>query len=200
VHDTYRADESPLGPAPPSTDHERPLRLFVALDLPPDARDLLAAIGAAADPEIWRAVKPETLHVTLAFLGSRPPGDVATIEPVIAAEDGQSAPRLAFKRVLGLPPRRARVLTVELEDRDGTLEVLQARIAHDLAAAGVYTPETRAFRPHVTVARLRPRMRAPRDAPELGPHAFAASSITLYRSQTHPTGARYQPLARASLR
>ena len=193
MHDTTRGDESPTG-------RERPLRLFVALDLPPDVRELLAAVGAAADPDVWRTVNPETLHVTLAFLGSRPPGDVATIEPIIAAEDGRTAPRLALKRVLGLPPRRARVLTVELEDRDGTLADLQARISDKLAAAGVYTPETRPFRPHVTVARLRPRMRAPRDTPGLEPHDFAGSSITLYRSQTHPTGARYDPLARASLR
>ena len=36
---------------------ERPLRLFVALDLPPDVRDALAAVGAAADPEVWRAAR-----------------------------------------------------------------------------------------------------------------------------------------------
>jgi 2'-5' RNA ligase len=180
-------------------DPERPLRLFVALDLPPDAREVLAALGAAADPDHWRALAPETLHVTLAFLGSRPAGDVATIEPIVAAHDGGRAPRLALKRVLGLPPRRARVLTVELEDLDGTLGDLQGRLSDQLAAAGVYTPEARPFRPHVTVARLRPRMRAPSDAPALEPLTFTGASLTLYRSRTHPTGAHYEPIARAGL-
>ena len=99
---------------PAASPAERPLRLFVALDLPADVRAALAAVGAAADRETWRALAAETLHVTLAFLGARPATDVATIEPLVAALDGRPAPRLALKRVLGLPPRRARVLTVEL--------------------------------------------------------------------------------------
>ena len=56
-----------------------PLRLFVALELPPEVRDALAAVGAAADAEVWRAVKPETLHVTLAFLGYRAEQEAAAI-------------------------------------------------------------------------------------------------------------------------
>lgn len=183
----------------PRPDRERPLRLFVALDLPPDVRELLAAVGAAADGDHWRALGPETLHVTLAFLGSRPAAEVATIAPILAAHDGGAAPRLALLRVLGLPPRRARVLTVELEDLDGTLGDLQGRLSDQLAAAGVYTPEARPFRPHVTVARLRPRMRAPRDAPALEPLTFDGASITLYRSLMHPLGARYEAMARAEL-
>ena len=186
------------GTSPPGA-IERPLRLFVALDLPEDVRAALTAIGAAADPDLWRALAAETLHVTLAFLGARPATDIATIEPLVAALDGRPAPRLALRRVLGLPPRRARVLTVELEDSDGTLTALQAELVRELAEAGVFTPETRPFRPHVTVARLRPRMRATRDVPALDPLAFHAPSVTLYRSHTHPGGARYEALARARL-
>ena len=36
--------------------------------------------------------------------------------------------------------------------------------------------------------------------PRLEPRAFQGAAVTLYRSTTHPTGARYEPLARASLR
>jgi len=189
-------------PAPPraADPAPRPLRLFVALDLPPDAVAALAVVGTAADPESWRAVKPDTLHVTLAFLGARPPADVAAIDPIVAAEDGGPAPRLEIERVLGLPPRRARVLTVALDDPDGTLSALQARLSAALAQAGLYTPETRPFRPHVTVARLRPRQRAPRATPDVEAHEFHGTAVTLYRSTTHPTGARYEPLTRASLR
>ena len=102
--------------------------------------------------------------------------------------------------MLGLPPRRARVLTVALDDADGTLGALQARLSAALAPAGLYTPETRPFRPHVTVARLRPRQRAPRATPDVDTREFHGTAVTLYRSTTHPTGARYDPLARASLR
>ncbi|HEY6891529.1 MAG TPA: RNA 2',3'-cyclic phosphodiesterase, partial [Solirubrobacter sp.] len=177
----------------------KPLRLFVALDLPDAVRDALAAVGAAADPAVWRAVSRESLHVTLAFLGSRPPADVDTIAPIVAAE--HAAPRLALGDILLLPPRHARVLTVTLADPTGALAALQERVASALVSAGVYTPESRPFRPHVTVARLRPRTRPPRTAElRLDPLEFSASAVVLYSSRLRPGGARYEPLAAAALR
>ncbi len=174
-------------------------RLFVALDLPDAVRSALAEAGAAADPSVWRPVAPEALHVTLVFLGSRPPGAVAAIAPVVAAE--REAPALALGEVLLLPPRRARVLTVTLDDRTGALAALQARISAALVSAGLYTPEKRPFRAHVTLARLRPRVQPPRGAAmAIEPLSFAGQAVTLYRSRLHPSGARYEPLARADLR
>jgi len=176
------------------------LRLFVALDLPPAARDALAAAGAAADRDIWRPVAPEALHITLAFLGARPPDDVSVIQPILAGEDGRPAPRLALGAPLLLPPRRARVLTVEVADPDGTLHALQARVSDALARAGVYTPEQRPFRAHVTIGRLRPRVKPPREAGiALEPVAFTGEAVTLYVSRLHPSGARYEALGRAAL-
>jgi 2'-5' RNA ligase len=96
--------------------------------------------------------------------------------------------------------RRARVLTVALEDATGALAELQSRISNALEAAGVYTPEARPFRPHVTVARLRPRTRPPRSATiTLDRREFSATAVTLYVSRLHPSGARYDPLERAWL-
>ena len=175
------------------------LRLFVALDLPDLVKDTLADLEVDADT--WRPVTREALHVTLAFLGARPPTDVGAIEPIIAAEASTPAPQLAIGAILLLPPRRARVLTVALEDPDGTLAELQARVSAGLEAAGVYTPEKRPFRAHVTIARLRPRVRPPRTAAlkEPEPLAFAGRAVTLYVSRLHPSGAHYEPLATASL-
>ncbi|HWK28918.1 MAG TPA: 2'-5' RNA ligase family protein, partial [Solirubrobacter sp.] len=65
----------------PSPAAPRKLRLFVALELPDPVRAVLARLGAAADPGVWRPLAPEALHLTLAFLGSRPPADVARIAP-----------------------------------------------------------------------------------------------------------------------
>jgi 2'-5' RNA ligase len=180
---------------------ERPLRLFVALELPAHVRAALVAFReAAADPAVWRPIAPEGLHVTLAFLGRRPPAAVAAVERVLAAEAGGPAPRLALGAALLLPPRRARVLCADVEDPDGALAALQARVATALAEAGVHEPEARPFRAHATVARLRPGARAPRTvdaAPE--PLWFAGQAVTLYVSRLHPAGARYEPLARAAL-
>ncbi|HEX6024469.1 MAG TPA: RNA 2',3'-cyclic phosphodiesterase [Solirubrobacter sp.] len=171
------------------------MRLFVALDLPGAVRDALAALEP--DPDVWRRVNPASLHVTLAFLGSREPSDVDLIRPLIVASP---APELALGEILLLPPRRARVLTVELEDRTGALAELQARISAGLEAAGVYTPEKRRFRPHVTIARVRPRVAPPRTAAlEVERLEFRGEAVTLYESRLHPSGARYEPIASARL-
>jgi 2'-5' RNA ligase len=171
------------------------VRLFVALDLPAAVRDALASL--TPDPEVWRPVKPEALHVTLAFLGAREASDVDLIRPLIVPSP---APPLALGSILLLPPRRARVLTVELSDPTGALAELQSRLSAGLEAAGVYTPEKRRFRPHVTIARLRPRVQPPRTAAlELEPLEFTGEAVTLYVSRLHPSGARYEPLASARL-
>jgi 2'-5' RNA ligase len=176
------------------------LRLFVALELPEEEKAALVAFrDAAADPRVWRPVPDEAMHLTLAFLGRRPAGDVEAISTVLRGAGGAS-PRLSLTAPLLLPPRRARVLAVALADPDGTLAALQGRLSAELEAAGVFVPEKRAFRAHVTVARLRPRERAPRSvaaAPE--PLEFRADTVTLFESRLHPRGARYEALSRVTL-
>jgi 2'-5' RNA ligase len=194
-----RATEPPFATAPP------PRSCTCSgescwLELPSPALDALTRFrDTAADPDVWRPVPTQSLHLTLAFLGRRPATDVPAIEGVLRAAAGP-APRLALAGALLLPPRRARVLCAALTDLDGTLADLQARVSDGLAAAGVYTPEERAYRAHATVARLRPRARAPRTVgtdPE--PLEFAGEALTLFESRLHPHGARYEPLVRLNL-
>jgi 2'-5' RNA ligase len=172
------------------------LRLFVALDLPPVAVTALARFrDAAADPVLWRPLDEAAFHLTLAFLGHRPAADVAVVGDVLTGLAPREPAPLALGDGLLLPPRRARVLTVALADESGALAELQREVSDGLAAGGVYTPETRPFRPHVTVARIRPGARAPRavDAdPE--PVAFDAGPVVLYRSRPLRGGATYEPL------
>ncbi len=177
------------------------LRLFVAVDLPAPVRAALAALRDAADPAAWRPVPDASLHLTLAFLGYRPREDVATAAAVLDAAAGP-APRLALGAALLLPPRRARVLCAEVADPDGALAALQGRVSDGLQVAGLYAPERRAYRGHVTVARLRTGARSPRSVPaELAsaPLAFSAEGLTLYRSHLARAGASYEPLHRIAL-
>jgi 2'-5' RNA ligase len=177
------------------------MRLFVALDLPEAAVRALAAFrDATADAAVWRPLADASLHVTLAFLGHRPEEDVAEVGAVLAGLEAREPPALALGAALLLPPRRARVLTVALEDPSGGLAALQAEVSAALAEAGVYEPEARPFRAHVTVARLRSGARAPRSldaAPE--PVAFRAGAVVLYRSHVGRGGARYEPLVTRKL-
>src|SRR4051794_933959 len=59
------------------------LRLFVALELPAVARSALGAFRDRAEPEVWRPVGDEALHLTLAFLGHRPESDVSGVSDLL---------------------------------------------------------------------------------------------------------------------
>jgi 2'-5' RNA ligase len=175
-------------------------RLFVALDLPADARAALAAFRDAADRRLWRPVPDEALHVTLVFLGHRPPGVSERVAEVVRAS-ARPVADLALGDALLLPPRRARVLCAEIEDHAGALGALQARLAGALVEARLHEHERRAYRPHATVARLRAGERPPRaiTGPGPDPVAFAGEAVTLYRSLLSRAGARYEPLLRVPL-
>jgi 2'-5' RNA ligase len=87
------------------------------------------------------------------------------------------------------------VLTVALEDGDGTLAALRIDVVDRLATALGWEPEPRPFRPHVTVARVRrgarPRIRDLPDAPQA---SFAGEAVVLYRSHLGGGPARYEAL------
>lgn len=163
-------------------------RLFVALDLPDEAR---AALPRPGEP--WRAVPRESLHVTLAFLGWRPEEDVAVVR---AALDPPAVGELTLGPVVLLPPRRPRVIAVRLEDPSGACRACQAAVSSALEAAGLYSPERREWLPHVTIGRARGPVDRQVPVPAVPALTFTPPSVTLYRSLLSPGGAQYEPLAR----
>jgi 2'-5' RNA ligase len=175
-------------------------RLFVALELPDQVREALLAWRAPllrASDEL-RAVAPEALHVTLAFLGWKPEDDIAPLSELVeaSAADVAGVAGLALGEALWLPRRRPRVLAVTLEDRHGQLAALQERLVERLAADGWYEPETRPYLPHVTVARVRARGAVHACEVPVPPQlAFDGAAIVLYRSRLSAAGARYEPLS-----
>jgi 2'-5' RNA ligase len=182
---------------------ERPerARLFVALDLPEKARAALAAWAAqvARSVEGLRLVDEEMLHVTLVFLGWREVGEAESIGELALAE-AAAVPALAVEGAAWLPPRRPRVLAVDLADGGGALTALQGRVSASLTAHAGFEPERRAFRPHVTVARVRKDARVRvEELPAPAALEFRGSALTLYRSRLAATGAEYEALARAAL-
>jgi RNA 2',3'-cyclic 3'-phosphodiesterase len=175
-------------------------RLFVALELPVGVRAQLAGFGraAAGRDDALRPVGEEALHLTLAFLGHRPEGEIDPARAAVRAVQ-VVAPALALGEALWLAPRRPHVLTMALEDGDGTLAAMRADVVGRLAAALDWAPETRPFRPHVTVARVRRGARPrTRDLPD-APHAtFAGDAVVLYRSHLGSGPARYEVLERVA--
>jgi RNA 2',3'-cyclic 3'-phosphodiesterase len=191
-------------------------RLFVAIDPPAAVREQLAAWAklalarpsAGATPRRTRGVRllqPDTMHLTLCFLGSRP---VAELEPIAAAVQQLTAidAELSLGAPLWLPPRRPRTLAVTVHDQAGELARLQRAVAQALSGALDWQPERRRFRAHVTVARLgRERSRTRRGSAAdltLAPSPqlrFVAREVVLYRSWLEPAGASYEALATRGL-
>ena len=172
------------------------VRLFCALQLPDEALDRLVewqrtVLGGVAGV---RPVPRENLHVTLAFLGSRPAGEVdAVADELRAAAAGVELPLLRVERY-----RETRsVGMLVCADEGGRAGALARRLHAGLERIGVYEPERREWLPHLTVVRFRERPRLPLEAPDLGP--VAPSDAAVYLSRLRPGGARYEVLAKVVL-
>jgi 2'-5' RNA ligase len=209
--------------------HGATARLFAAVDPPAAVREALASWAREGGAALRtrgakvRLLSPETMHVTLCFLGARPVAEIellaGALQRCAAAEVGP----VSLGAPLWLPPREPRSLALELGDPEGGLAALQQIVSEAFAGAIEWEPERRRFRAHVTVARLgragkpsrrRAQSRRPRErrrshaeepaeaAPALPPTpqlSFTPQAVVLYRSWLDPEGARYEPLAAREL-
>jgi 2'-5' RNA ligase len=181
------------------------IRAFVAVDLEPMSVRRVARVadrlrmGSGAPSASWTPVA--NMHVTIKFLGDAFPLEaVAPLGQALAPlAEGKPAPPPSPFRLDAFPSvEHARVVVVELQDASGTWVTLAEKVDKLASKYGV-PKEGRAFRPHVTFARLK----RPYDArkwlrPELteGVGECKAASLTLYRSDLRAEGAVYVPLAR----
>jgi len=184
------------------------VRLFVALDLPERVRAGIVAWGreALADPAL-RPVAPESLHITLAFLGYLAEKEIPRLGEIVEMS-GAPAPSIELGDPAPRPERsRPRLFALPAESPDTI--ALQAGLEEKLIAARLYKPEKRPFWPHVTVARVRREERGsdrparlsklPGTLPKGLLQPFDGIRLTLYRSQLQPQGAQYTPLAQVEL-
>jgi 2'-5' RNA ligase len=193
------------GPRPSAAPRGPRARMFVALDLPSEARSELTAwrdelVEGRRD---LRPVRAEAVHVTLVFLGWQ---DEKAADAIASAAfdacSGLPAARLRAGAVKPIPPRDPRLFALDLEDEEGRAGAVQSAISGALESGRWYRPEKRPFWPHLTLARVkRGERRAPPlpDTPAPPAETFEANVITLYRSTLRPQGAVYDPLAQATL-
>jgi 2'-5' RNA ligase len=190
------------------------MRLFIALDIDDAIRERIARFmeGVRGFAPNARWVNPESLHVTLKFIGEQPE---SAVEPIKQALESVRAATMEIQfRSYGFFPtaKSARVFWIGI-DAAPQLAALAAAIDENTAELGMLREE-RAFSPHLTLARGgggpgSPRWQkgdAPNDnfqhlqaklaalsMPEFG--TMTAREFFLYQSQLSPKGSKYTKLA-----
>lgn len=168
-------------------------RLFVAVDLPPSLKTILANMSFGIPGAKW--VAEEQLHLTLRFIGEVDGGVFADIREALSGIKAESF-TMQLKGMGYFPPRKKpNVLWVGI-DKNERLQALRNRVENAIVKAGL-PPEQRKFSPHITLARLR-------DTPLkkitnflsgnslFASEPFQVSEFHLYSSVLTPKGAIHQ--------
>jgi 2'-5' RNA ligase len=180
------------------------MRLFVALTLPADEQERIyraaAPLREAALPVRWS--RPESLHLTLKFLGEVLPEAVPEIEGAIATAATRTTPfTLPLGGVGAFPTlRRPRVIWMGAEATP-QLRCLKQELEWEISPLG-FPSETQHFRPHLTLGRARADARAG-DFRRLEALAAAVpfearlevATVELIQSHLTPGGSRYERIA-----
>ena len=176
----------------------KPLRLFVAVEIPEDVKDVVEAAFAP-----WREAFPkarwvprENLHVTLKFLGRTWPRLVDWVPEQVEAAATAVSPFLARLEGVGSFPsaKRGRALWAGFADME-PIGALAAEI--ETALIDEFPTEKRPFHPHLTVARSDPPLKLPSSytATELESEEWEVDHVVLVRSHLGRPAPRYEPLA-----
>ncbi len=153
------------------TIHPSTARLFYALWPDPATRDALAALQPAVR---GRLVPVANLHLTLAFLGSQPRDSISLLGALMDKLPLQGFP-LTIDRYGHF--RKARIAWAGPSAMPDTLLWIYNALMNALAQAGVNVKSTGGFRPHVTLARVRKRLRAVHSFPGDRKHKFHIEAV-----------------------
>ena len=195
------------------------MRIFIALDIDDSIRERIKRFMEGVrgfDPEA-RWVRPESLHITLKFIGEKPPEAIEQIKNALRTIEMDSM-EIAFRGYGFFPTVKwPRVFWVGIE---GVPQLASLAAAVDKLMLPLGIPrEEHAFSPHLTLARGTTGSNSPRwqkgdraksnfrqlqeklaamPQPEFG--TMTAREFFLYQSQLSPGGSRYIKLERFALR
>jgi RNA 2',3'-cyclic 3'-phosphodiesterase len=194
------------------------MRLFVAIDIAEDIRQRIARFleGVHEFAPDARWVRPESLHVTLKFIGEKPDADVDEIKKALTAIEA-SAIEMNFRGHGFFPTAKApRVFWIGVEG-GANLNAWAAAVDEKLCQLDI-PRETHGYSPHLTLARAAGGSGSPHwrrgdkpnrafqrlqeklaalPAPEFG--TMTAREFFLYQSQLGRGGSKYTKLATFAL-
>lgn len=182
---------------------EKKIRTFLAIDLPEEIKSELGKIQKRLRPKIEgvRWTRPEGIHLTLKFFGNVAGDDCGSIsEAVKSAITGVKPLNLELGTIGAFPgPTRPRVIWIGVGGQTKELIDLTKELDRNFERIG-FPPEGRAFKPHLTLGRLRvpgsavgfPKVLEEGKNYQAG--SFRCTGLTLFRSDLKPTGAVYTRL------
>ena len=183
------------------------MRLFIATSFPEPVlrtvNDRVAKVKSKLPAASW--VRPETQHLTFAFLGEQPESLLTTLNPLVESNLTR-VPRFDGRLQGGgfFPNRRhARVGWVGATP-EGAFQAVADAVRSAVKEAGVALDQS-AFRPHLTLFRIRDRW--PPACTEIfisafqdyASNPFLVESVTLFSSELNPKGAIHTPLREFAL-
>jgi RNA 2',3'-cyclic 3'-phosphodiesterase len=189
------------------------VRAFIAIELPAEVKAGLKQVQdrlKSSDPSSAKWVDPQSVHLTLKFLGNV---DIDQLDSITRAIQDASVNISPFELNidgLGCFPnsRRAQTIWIGLTGDITRLQNLQKNVESRVSPLGFPT-EKRLFTPHLTLARVRDYV-TPEQRQFLGELVTATqiklnlnikiTSISLMRSQLTPAGAIYTRLRSVELK
>ena len=183
--------------------------MFLAVELPADVctqlREHIAKLRAQAPDAAASWGRVENIHLTLKFFGNVATDRIAAISEAAgrAAQEFSSFEIKVGDTGVFPNPRRAQVLWIGVGDPSRKLSALQGRLENECAAVG-FEKEDRAYRPHLTIARIRKPHgdRQLADAHlqmKFAPVAVDVKEFVLFRSELSSKGSKYTAISRHGL-
>jgi len=184
------------------------VRAFIAVEMPRHITAALEAVQNSLKPFNLkiRWVRPETIHLTLKFLGDIRPDTVDSIGRVLLATAAAHEPLSLWAKGGGVFPgvRNPRVIWTGLSGQVQELQLLHRALETNLTAIG-FESENRPFRGHLTLGRAKGVVDPVKLSAALDQMAafatepFTAERIILFQSDLKASGAVYTPLTSADL-
>jgi 2'-5' RNA ligase len=184
-------------------------RVFCAIELPESVRRYVLRHIAHLQETVPHAkaswARDSSLHLTLKFLGEIAKTSVAHLSQAASRAGAGVHPFvIRFEQTGKFPAHgQPRVLWVGINDPSAQLAELHARLEEESAKVG-FARETRPFRPHLTLARLRDAenaraLAAAHKQIEFEPVEIEVSELLVIRSELSSEGSKYTIVSRHSL-
>lgn len=184
-------------------------RMFCAFELPESVRtridDHARRVREAVPDAAASWSRPENIHLTVKFFGNVDQAKAPLISAAAARVVKEFSPIQIEVGKTGVFPRpsRPQVLWIGVGDSSRALSEFQQRLENEFAREG-FPKEDRAFRPHLTIARIRKPHNANALAEthlslEFAPVEVTLREFVLFRSELSSKGSKYTAISRHRL-